>query len=669
LLGVIPLVTEPSNAVFLSYASQDAEAAQRICDVLGAAGIEVWFDKSELKGGDVWDRQIREQIHACRLFIPVISANTEARDEGYFRREWGLATDRTRDMADKRAFLIPVVIDDTSERGSSVPDRFHQIQWTRLPGGVTPPAFVGRITGLLGAPAPVATANRAAPTLATAPVAPTWNRRNLRIVLGLAALGIIVGVGWFEVQQSGLHRRAQADAAGQLQPAITEKSIAVLPFADLSEKHDQEYFADGIAEEILDLLAQIPGLKVIGRTSSFQFKGNNSDLRKIGAALGAVYLLEGSVRRSGTIVKVTVQLIDSRDGTHRWAQAYEREIGDALVLQKQIATAVARELQVSVSDYFGPGSETKYPEAYDMYLRGLRDVDLGDRDSELRAIAEMSKAVELDPNYVNALIGLADAYDTAATSEISPPVESYRLARLAVDKALTLDPKNADAYAMRAYIRVNTWDWSGAEQDIQKSLSIRKTSAAVGAEAKLALARGDLRTAEELLSNVLAVDPLDTYSLSSLANTVYPGMGRFSDADRLYAKMRDINPDTLYINSSCSLSALFQGNYELALRLAEKETDAPAREISLAAVYSAMGKPDMSKQAIDRLLRAPGMTDYSVADAYAYTGEKDLAFQYLEKSYDQRSPDLTVLKADPLLAGLRTDQRYKALLHKLNLPE
>jgi hypothetical protein len=130
-----------AGAVFLSYASQDAEAAKRICDALSAAGIEVWFDKSELRGGDAWDRKIREQIHFCRLLIPVISAETGPRDEGYFRREWALASDRTRDMAEKRAFLIPVVIDDTPERGASVPDKFHQIQWTRLPAGMTPPAL------------------------------------------------------------------------------------------------------------------------------------------------------------------------------------------------------------------------------------------------------------------------------------------------------------------------------------------------------------------------------------------------------------------------------------------------------------------------------------------------------------------------------------------------
>jgi hypothetical protein len=139
--------------VFLSYASQDAEAAQRICDALRAAGIEVWFDQSELRGGDAWDRHIRERIHDCRLFIAVISANAEARDEGYFRCEWGLAVDRTRDMDEKKAFLLPVVIDNSVERNARVPERFHGIQWTRLPGGVTPPAFVARDAALRGAPA------------------------------------------------------------------------------------------------------------------------------------------------------------------------------------------------------------------------------------------------------------------------------------------------------------------------------------------------------------------------------------------------------------------------------------------------------------------------------------------------------------------------------------
>jgi TIR domain-containing protein len=157
-------MTDPSRAVFLSYASQDAEAAKRICDSLRAAGIEVWFDQSELRGGDVWDRQIRQKIHDCRLFISVVSANTEARIEGYFRREWKLAVDRTHDLSERVAFLVPVVIDSTSEAKSDVPDAFRHVQWTRLPDGNAFPGFVEQIRRLI-APIPAS----APPAFATRP--------------------------------------------------------------------------------------------------------------------------------------------------------------------------------------------------------------------------------------------------------------------------------------------------------------------------------------------------------------------------------------------------------------------------------------------------------------------------------------------------------------------
>jgi hypothetical protein len=154
-------MTEPARAVFLSYASQDVEAAKRICEALRAGGIEVWFDQSELRGGDAWDHKIRKQIHDCALFIPIISAHSQARLEGYFRREWKLAADRTHDMAEEKAFLVPVVIDDATERSASVPEKFRDVQWTRLLAGETPPTFVERVRRLLspdGSPArPAAT--------------------------------------------------------------------------------------------------------------------------------------------------------------------------------------------------------------------------------------------------------------------------------------------------------------------------------------------------------------------------------------------------------------------------------------------------------------------------------------------------------------------------------
>src|SRR6266436_9067531 len=147
--GWVPPVTEPSHAVFLSYASQDAKAAQRICEALRAAGIGVWIDQSALRGGDVWDQTIRKQIKTCFLFLPVISRHTHERDEGYFRLEWKLAVDRSHFMTTNKAFLLPVVVDDTRENDENVPDRFREIHWTRLPGGETQPAFVERVRRLV----------------------------------------------------------------------------------------------------------------------------------------------------------------------------------------------------------------------------------------------------------------------------------------------------------------------------------------------------------------------------------------------------------------------------------------------------------------------------------------------------------------------------------------
>jgi hypothetical protein len=226
-------MTSPSRAIFLSYASQDAEAARRICDALRGIGLEVWFDQSELRGGDAWDQRIRREIRDCALFVPIISANTQARLEGYFRREWKLAIARTHDMAEEKAFLLPVVIDATNPQEASVPEPFRAVHWTRLPANEVPPAFVARVAQLLSG---------------VEPGRPTSTR------LAPAAAAYIHPV-----------------ASGP--SAAPEHSIAVLPFVNMSADKEQEYFSDGLAEELINLLARIPELRVPARTSSFSFRG------------------------------------------------------------------------------------------------------------------------------------------------------------------------------------------------------------------------------------------------------------------------------------------------------------------------------------------------------------------------------------------------------------
>ncbi|HTB90956.1 MAG TPA: TIR domain-containing protein, partial [Steroidobacteraceae bacterium] len=277
-------MTEASRAVFLSYASQDAEAAQRICEGLRAAGIEVWFDQSELRGGDTWDAAIRRQIKTCALFMPVISRTTHDRVEGYFRLEWKLAVDRSHLIAADQAFLLPVVIDDTCERDERVPERFREVQWTRLPGGEATPAFVERVKRLLSGELSESIGTRAAAATRTR-LMPWWRSKEGRLAT-IAVVIVALGYAWNRLVPS----KRGAEVAAATAPAIPGSaatvaafnppahSIAVLPFVNLSGDKDQEYFSDGLTEELLNSLAEIEGLQVAARTSAFSFKGQDNDI-------------------------------------------------------------------------------------------------------------------------------------------------------------------------------------------------------------------------------------------------------------------------------------------------------------------------------------------------------------------------------------------------------
>ena len=271
-------MSESPRAIFLSYASQDADAARRVCEVLRAAGLEVWFDQSELRGGDAWDAAIRKQVKECALFVPLVSANTDARSEGYFRREWNLAVGRMLDMADDQAFLLPVVIDGTPEATARVPDRFRERQWTRLPGGETPTDFVERVVRLLsGGPA----------ARASTPSA------------------------------------VQAPAPGPSTPADGGFWVAVLPFKCACANADLTALAEGLSEEIVTGLSRFSYLRVISRSSTSRYAEQAIDVRTVGKEIGARYVMEGSLRQAGPRLRLAVQLVDAASGAHLWAETYD----------------------------------------------------------------------------------------------------------------------------------------------------------------------------------------------------------------------------------------------------------------------------------------------------------------------------------------------------------
>ena len=267
-----------SKAVFLSYASEDSEAAQRIADSLKAAGVEVWFDRGELRGGDVWDNSIRKQIKTCALFIPVISEHTHGRAEGYFRLEWKLAVDRSHLITAAKAFLLPVVIDDTDDDEEHVPDKFKEVQWTRLPNGETPASFVQRVQRLLAGE--ISVGRTKADRDASGQVPARWRRLSLAVaVVVILGTATYLTVNKIRIAKPPALTPAAATAiAASAAFNPPPHSIAVLPFVNMSGDSAQEFFSDGLTEELLNSLAGINELQVAARTSAFSFKGKDVDI-------------------------------------------------------------------------------------------------------------------------------------------------------------------------------------------------------------------------------------------------------------------------------------------------------------------------------------------------------------------------------------------------------
>jgi TolB-like protein/Flp pilus assembly protein TadD len=673
-------MTGAPKAVFLSYASQDAEAAGRICAALRHAGVEVWFDQSELRGGDAWDQKIRREIHDCSLFVPIVSQHTQDRLEGYFRLEWKLAVDRSHTMAIERPFLVPVVVDGTTDQEAIVPDSFRAVQWTRLLRGETPPEFVTRVARLLSSdhstPELVRPAPRIEPVVSSGPIAHQFiARRPLALWL---ALGLtIAAIGYYGVDRflsrHGAHAgTALVPASPSEASAKPEKSIAVLAFVDLSQKRDQQYFADGMAEEIVDLLVRIPHLRVIGHISSFQFKGSDGDLRAIGEKLGAAYIVEGSVRTAGSRMRVSAQLVDARSGVHKWSQTVDRDLGDVLVLQQEIASGIARALQLAVGvDEAPERRHLQSPEAYLLYLRGRSALDRFDRDSLREAESDFEQALALDPSFLPAAESLALAHVAQAVNQFVPSRVAWEHAREAAEAALRIDPQSASAHGVLGLLHAQyEFDWDAADAEFKKAFALNARSAdTLHYAAQLAFARGNHDDAMGRINASLSVDPLDPYTHQTHGWLRYLA-GDLAGAELALHRSLEISP-TLSSTHLMLGEVLFAGGQrEAALTEMAAETPDGGRYPGLAVVYFALGRRADSDAALAQATREYGeLWPYGVAEAHAYRGERDQAFEWLSKSYDARDPDLMFVKDDPLIASLHSDPRFKALLRKLHLPE
>jgi TolB-like protein/Tfp pilus assembly protein PilF len=664
----------PTGAVFLSYASEDASAAQRIADTLRAAGIAVWFDKSELRGGDVWDQKIRRQIHDCTLFVPIISHHTQQRLEGYFRLEWKLAVDRSHLMAMERAFLLPVVVDDTRDPEAVVPDAFRAVQWTHLPAGETPPVFVDRVQRVLSGEASTSTWAGAAASGAESPIgrrapAAGWSRRVLLVGVALAVLG---AGAYFAVIRPWVSKPV---ASAPFAPP--PHSIAVLPFVNLSGDKDQEYFSDGLTEELLNSLTQISGLQVAARTSSFSFR-EHPDVATVARKLNVAAVLEGSVRRSSRTVRVTAQLINAVTGFHLWSKTYDRDLGDVLKLQTDIATAVANALKVTlltdISQKIDLGG-THNPAAFDAYLTGRRIDRMATRAEEDRAaIAAYTEAIRLDPNYAMAFSARSVARIDYARFDIHDPAAAHEVFESALEDARTainLAPELAEGYyALGSALSWGTLEFRQADAAYTRALALAPGDARILAiYSRHAAAIGRTAIAIDAGRRAIQLDPLNFH----VHRTV--GIGLFfahQYADALASFKTAISLEPHYLPSYVLLGGTqyFMGAFEAARQSCEVARAGDRGQVCLAITYKKLGRNADAEGMLEKLKSTRGNDGaYDYAAIYAQWGDNAKALGWLEAAVRQRDPSLGVLKTDPDFDSLRGEPRFQAILQGLNFPE
>jgi TolB-like protein/tetratricopeptide (TPR) repeat protein len=655
-------MAEPAR-VFVSYASPDAAVAGALVESLERHGIACWIAPRDVKGGALYADAIVRAISGAKALVLVQSVG--AIGSSHVGREIERASSKKRPIIALRIDNAPLT--------PALEYFLSESQWIDAQAENKESAYARLIDAIREPELPAPGINPAAtPSVRTASAGHS-NVLRKRILLAAGLTVVAVAVAALLAGKFWLGKRIPTE-----QPKIaatnvvSDKSIAVLPFTDMSEKHDQEYFGDGMAEEILDLLTKIPGVSVIGRTSSFQFKGKNEDLRDIGMKLNAAYVLEGSVRKSGDQVRITAQLINTHTGTHEWSETYDRPIGDVLKLQDAIAAAVVRELQLTViPGYLSSRSTVKNAEAYDLYLRARHAADRGDKEGNDEAVTLFQQSLDRDPTSANAEAELAGAYIGEAGIGTMTPAAGAEKARSAAVAAIKLDPNNVVAHDEMAEIHIRyDWDWAGAERELHQAATLAPGNVDVLSEqARLSFALGRWDDAYAQIKAALIEDPLDSGNLIILAD-IQVARGNMDEAEAANRRVLDIRPNRAYGHYNLGNVLLARGDRGGALREMQQETLEEGKLLGLALVYYALGKRTEADAALARLLKEytnGGALD--LAEIYAFRGESTEAMHWLDRAYAQKDPYLYFIKSDWLLKGLAVDPRYKAFLRKINLPE
>ena len=650
--------TEAENAprVFVSHASPDAAVAQRIVAALERDGIRCWIAPRNVSAGAQYADVIVRAISEAPFFLVLLSAHAIA--SAHVGREVERAGSKGRRFLALRldsAALTPALEYFLSES-----------QWVDLAAGEG------------AAEARLAQAIRQAPGAAIA--APTQaaakpSVKRVPIAIGVCAALTLVGfLGWKSLPPKPVPVPGPPPTPVA---AIAEKSIAVLPFADMSEKKDQEYFSDGLSEELIDLLTKVRELRVPARASSFYFKGQHATIPEIAKALSVTYVLEGSVRRSGDTMRVRTELIRADNGFNVWSETYDRKIADVFKMQDDIAAAVVEALSVALAG--GTSSAERRvtnPEAYDLYLQGINASRLSDDslDGYRTVVSLIERSVEIDPSFGAAWAALARTY--FAMSEAAGPVTSkgaIEKARSATAKALQLAPNAAEAHTALQRLKSFDWDWKGAEQEARRALELEPANTTVLRNASyLYRFLGQCRRAVEYMKTAVGLDPLDFYNMSRLG-MAYGTCREWTLAEAAYRKAIELNPGAIKLRADLAYALMRQGHAREALATVELEPSIEARAFAKPAILDALGRATEADAAARQLSLTYGSQHPSaVAAVFLDLGSVDQAYLWFERALEAYDSDLLFVTAT--LSGsvhpeLATDARFKALLRKMKFPE
>jgi len=538
-----------------------------------------------------------------------------------------------------------------------------------------PAAVVAPAVAPGAAPAAAATgATPAAPLVAPvfAPeVAPAFARsRSLRWVAAVLLLGLLAAASRWYAGRGDVPASVALAAAPIVAGPVPEQSIAVLPFLDMSEHHDQGYFSDGLSEELIDLLTHVADLRVPARTSSFSFRGKSEDIVAIARQLRVAHVLEGSVRRSGQKIRVTVQLIRADSGYHLWSETYDRDVHDVFSVQDEIAGAVVASLRLKLASSPAATSRTGNPEAHNQYLLGRQRFDLSNDAQGMRqAVDAFHQSIALDPGYASAYAELATAEGFLA--DLTGDDQGLARARAAAEKAVALAPALSDGYIARAYLRFNYfWDWAGAQADLARALALDPNNGTAQRRfGQMLQSLGRLPEAVAAGRKSTDLDPLSQQAWQDLGQFLMHA-GDLPAALAANARALEIQPDDTFALNDLGTLQLLSGQARQARATFGRMKDESFRLEGIAMTEHALGNEPESQRALAELVADhANEAAYQIALACTWRGERDQAFTWLDRAFAQHDGGLTQFMTDPLAAGLHGDPRFRELLRKLKLPD